>query len=392
MKKCLLTAGVVAGLLLPTLARAAEPIELEIGGWLGRWIGVAQQDDDWQEQNNLSLNTVDLMADGSLSFEGSTTLDSGLEVSTFVSMMAGTRLQNDQIDQAHVTVSSRWGILNMGSNSNAETMLNVSPQDTGLLFLNESTAIDYVMVPDEVDRLDATFINLDNDADKITWVTPEYAGFSAGVSWVPGPEQDVTGEDQSLEQGVFEEGYVLALRGERPVGPVGLMGSLGYANYNVGGRKRRTAWSTGLKATWGEFSLAGGFKSVSDPAYVADTPAGLSAVTDGDNTAPADGGAQDGYVWNAGLAWQRDRVAVTLSCIRSVVEGELDNPANPADPRNNEDISELGLLSGSYKLAPGVDVFSTLALGRADDERETLGGRKVDNSAWALVSGLSFVF
>src|SRR5262245_47039925 len=117
VKKTLLAGSALIGAGLATSpAFAADGIKLGIGGYFKEAYMVTFDDDSEGELGN-EHNTDGFFNDAEVYFQGSTTLDNGLEVGARIELEGEN--DNDQIDEAWVYFSGGFGEVRLGSDDDA---------------------------------------------------------------------------------------------------------------------------------------------------------------------------------------------------------------------------------------------------------------------------------
>jgi hypothetical protein len=120
---------------------------------------------------------------------GQTTLDSGLTVGINVQIEANTSA--DQIDESYLFLQSpTFGQAILGDENNAAYLLHVTAPDGGVSLdsgdLLNIRAFETNGAPVFDTALGTTNLRLlDNDSGKFTYITPRFAGFQAGISFIP---------------------------------------------------------------------------------------------------------------------------------------------------------------------------------------------------------------
>lgn len=413
------TALVAAGVAFAGGAQAAEPIVINVGGYMDWWMFVASQEDDFLVEGatggtinpgpgnigvanagigaanpagfgtsnhpsfgSRSANTFDIAGNGEIFFTGSTTLDNGLEIGVDVQLEGGTRSENDPIDESYVTISGSFGKVWIGAENNiAYLNTRQAPEVSGMLWSESFVIFDQMVLrPRNMNAGSAQWSvnpNFDSDANKISYLTPDLFGFRLGGSWIPGHDGDNSGgsDISPVQAGPFEEGYALAATYGGEFSGVGVRLSGGYTNYNIGFEERRDEWVGGADFTFGGFTLGGAYRHINDPIQ-------RDACNDpGSNVPAADcrpdqgGGAQDGYVWNVGASYGTGPWAVSLGYMNAVAEGTRSRPlgvgedaARDALPGwdsdsfvygQDEDEAQMVMLSGAYTMGPGIRLFAS---------------------------------
>jgi hypothetical protein len=179
------TALVAAGLIGAT--GTANAIELGLGGYQEALIGVADQDKTVRKTTGF-----DAQHDGEIHFKASQTLDNGLKIRTRVELESFE--SGDQIDEAYVDVSGKWGAIRIGAEDNAAHLMATPTMGAWATNVASNThfdVTDWIVVPsgfvlDTTQRLELG----EGDAEKITYFTPRIAGLQFGASYMPSGEED----------------------------------------------------------------------------------------------------------------------------------------------------------------------------------------------------------
>ena len=185
---------------LPTLAgfalaaapaAAAEPIKLTVGGFFREAYLVVSDDDDFGELG-FDANTDGFFNDAEIHFTGSTVLDNGLEVGARVELEGET--DEDQIDEAWVWFAGGFGEVRIGSDDEALANACVVPPGGTTNFSAFSPnqwgangvgfANDFAGGP--FSNSVCLGVDDESDAQKILYITPNFAGFQLTASYTPG--------------------------------------------------------------------------------------------------------------------------------------------------------------------------------------------------------------
>src|SRR5512144_962208 len=187
-----------------SVSKSAERIKLGLSGYFQQW-GVATDQDLKQRaviggpRAKQPTNTVTQKHNSEVCVIGQTTLDSGLTIGINVQIEANT--SSDQIDESYLFVQSpTMGQVIVGDENNAGYLLHVTAPDGGIsldsgdLLLSrmfETGTIPTAQggttgTPTLDTPLGTTNLRLfDNDSGKFTYITPRFAGFQAGISYIP---------------------------------------------------------------------------------------------------------------------------------------------------------------------------------------------------------------
>ncbi len=189
MKKLLVGSAAIA-LGLAVAAPAHAQLQLGVAGHFKGYVSWDDQDGtnvaapgfDGQERH------IDILRDTEVHFTGETTLDNGLTVGVHVEASADAG-DSFAVDESYAYFSGMWGRVNFGDEDGANYLLQVAAPSADS---NVDGIRQYVNpVNYGITTLSGTFTNIDyaNDAtrnlDKVTYLTPVFSGFQAGISYTP---------------------------------------------------------------------------------------------------------------------------------------------------------------------------------------------------------------
>jgi len=358
MKKILFASTALVAMGVVSAAQAAEPIKLGLGGFSRWYFGYADNDNAAG-----NFHSFDVQGDNEVFFKGSTTLDNGVKIAIDVQLEAGGApdMGTDTIDESYVTVDTSFGRFIIGSENNGAYLLHVAAPDAiGYFEENGLIAGNWIVKPAAVTYLNATAINTDGDAEKITYVSPSFAGFTVGATYVPNAAEDtrqITGNTSAVTD-VVGVGAAYA----NTFGGVGVKLSAGYAFADVAGVDDHDEWSLGAQLGFAGFTVGAAYRNVD------------SELTGGGDA------ASDGRAWTLGAMYATGPFAVSLAYFNSEVEGSAGG---------GEDEASIYQLSGKYTMGPGVDWHAAVGHVDWEDEGAVAGN---SNDGWALFTGLSLAF
>ncbi|NIA71686.1 porin [Pelagibius litoralis] len=288
--------------------------------------------------------------------KGEIMADNGITFGFRVEFEADSGEENN-VDENSIYAQGSFGKLEFGNNDGAEDTFMVNGSNSGVdyggvgnptsNFLSSAFAGQARTSVDFANGVDSS------DGTKITYTTPNFNGFSAGVSYAPDSSDGGDGNkfNRADDDGIHDHvGVGLGYDGEfNGVGiELGLVAAFGTADaepeddvYGIGG---------GVAISYAGFTFATG------------------AVFD-----DADGNGGEGYAFDAGIGYATGPWSFSVNGIYS-----------------EDDDSDDELLAGSanvgYSVAPGVRVFLTGYIGEED-----LGSGD-DNEIVAVTSGLAVSF
>lgn len=347
MKKLLLAGTAIAGVALMASPAKAD-LKLDLGGYFRGYMVYADNDESTTATTYDELRTFAFKKDAEVHFTGETTTDMGLTVGVHAEMkllgnspsnygMGGNtnpgpgtgyswsyqdnRGNYNLIDESYIYFSGGWGRVNFGQEDGAAYLLQVAapsadsnvdglrPTVQGFTsdVWNDSTA--------DADWSDPwgnwwtsftptstnTVLGYDNanfrQTDRITYLTPKWNGFQAGVSYAPQMGISFIGDNTggmsySDRTGpYYEHLWEASARWDGEFQGVGISAGGGYSHASTEsddttttnfGSDDLTTWDAGLNLTWQGWSLGGAY---------------LHSNT---GTASADA---DYRVWDVGLGW-----------------------------------------------------------------------------------------
>lgn len=375
MKKVLFASTALVAFGLAGAAQAADPIALKLGGYTKYVFGYADND---------IANRADTDVKGSneVFFLGSTTLDNGIKIGVDMQLEAGGTNNSsgangtavagnlDPIDEAYITVDGGFGRVILGSENNGAYLLHVSaPNAAGDWEETEFGILtgQWISAPGGfAGTQSTTAINTDQDAEKITYVAPSFAGFTVGASYIPNIESTGTtavgtilnsGDIVGMPADTGTISHVWGVGGayNNSFGGVGLKLSAGFvrAEEEIDHRE----WSAGAQIGFAGFTVGAAFRDLNSDLAV------------------------DGQTWTAGVQYATGPFAVSVGYFAS----ESDTTGDELNAYQ---------VSGKYNMGPGVDWIASI--GHADYDNAVSAGvagdAGVDNDGWAAYTGLALAF
>ncbi|AEO48740.1 porin [Rhodospirillum rubrum] len=345
----LVAAGAFAG-----AAVAADPITLKLGGKQEQYFGGVASTKDGGREDGFGIDT-----DTEVYFSGSTTLDNGITVAARIELEAEADNANNA-DKQWVTVSGAFGKIEAGQRSGVFDEFMVVAPTVGSVSLDDSKSwlgagngINGSVTQLYLDQ------SLDDDDAKVTYVTPQFYGFSAGVSYTPnvgGPRANnssivaPTKKNRDLVQ--------MAVGYDAEFGDVGLKASAAAAT-----QSNLWIYQGGVNVSYAGFTLGGAYTEYDDQSAAA--------------VASWDADASEGRVWTAGLSYAVGPYSVGFTY------GQTDN-----DSKSGVDAA-IYKIGGDYKMGPGIDLVGNVFYGETG-----IGSSNVDASreGFGAVTGIVLAF
>lgn len=304
-------------------------------------------------------------SDSEIWFSGRARLDSGLLVGFTVQLEGNTQF-GDQIDESYLFFEGAFGRVVVGSENDVAYQQHVSaPRPGDGWGVLESAVTGWVNTPRSMYFLTTTAPLSTGDDQKLSYFTPRFQGVQAGLSFTPNDKQDVREfSDRARERTNMT---TISVQGRWKPEPLALNVSLG--------------WVHGASVP--EASFADRRTSLDDVAVGAQLHWDGWAVGGGVRWLRNEGSTLAGRVVAAGVARTWGDVSVGAGAIVSRTAGL---PSTPGPDRG-----EILLLSGAYRLGPGVSATAAAFAARfsAGPSRTT---SEDNNRGGGFVSGLRLSF
>ncbi|MBL8659909.1 MAG: porin [Rhodospirillales bacterium] len=296
-----------------------------------------------------------------------------------VQLEANTQ-DGDQIDESYLYVSEpSLGRLILGDENNAGYLLHVTAPDGGVsLDSGDLVSIDafYIPVVGTFDTAIATtYLRFfDNDSGKITYITPRFAGFQLGGSYIPNFEGG--GDDNSSLRACgrcngFYDGWAGGGNYTADFGGFGLQLSAGAmtAKANAGpDTDNLFAWSLGGQGSIGGFTAGFGFARGEQGRG----GTGGGSIIQINSTGWTVGGTYEVGPYKVGVTYQR---------------GEGNPNTSTAIDTSGKQHLDQAVLSGTYTLGPGVRLVGGVFW--FDGESE---GNTTKNDGYGFATGFKLGF
>jgi outer membrane protein OmpU len=366
MKKILLgTTGLVAVAMLATAANAAETPKVTLGGFSDFQSGWTNDDRDGAKRTNgfRNDNEVTVKVDGKTA--GGLGYGAEIDLEADVAGAAnGSDADNQGVNASRTFtyLEGGFGRVELGSNKSVAATMRVDASSlaaaTGGIngawtyFVNAPAVttnfISTSKLVSEHGRVNQTNAGDEQtyNATKVSYYTPKFSGFQAGVSYTPQLDDrgqtmtrsDVASVNDIIDLGLGYEGVIggvkLAASGTYETGAGDGVGPAGFGTDDV------RAWNVGALLGYQGFEFAGSYGDWAD--------SGIAAV--------------DGDYWTAGLGYTTGPIGASVTYLTSELgNNEFDNIVVGAD----------------YKLAAGLTPYAEVsfydfnAAGAASDNQGT---------------------
>ena len=275
MKKQLLTttALVAAGVLTVSGAALADKPKLTLGGSTEQIFGVGNNSDAFDAANGQRVG-FDQHSDGEIHFNGSVTLDNGIKIRTRVELESNTEsntggetsnvahtAQGDTIDEHWMRISGSFGEVRLGSGDPAAQAMTTGYLGTWAAGVGQLLAFDtgdWVTNPGTVGASTVGRVDLSSDGEHVSYFTPRFAGFQAGISYIPSADEDVNNQRALSGGNADHEGWSLGVNFNKKFGGIGLGLAVGYMTMDesTAGRSDPEVWGIGSRIDFSGFRIA----------------------------------------------------------------------------------------------------------------------------------------
>ena len=332
-----------ASVLATGQALAAEPPELKISGYIRfeAWfagqdnpdVGASRADTDATQgdiqSGDASRGYFFDVDDAEIQFRANGVADNGLEYGGKIELDVDG--SNTVADEIVVSLGGAWGTIFLGNEDGAEDLVKVA----GFSVLSGQGGWDGDL--DSIFNFTSSLDSPSNpwdtgDATKITYFTPSFQGFRAGVSWTP-DTGDERGDDIGDGGDDFENHIGFGLEHKGNFNDFGwhVSGRGGYAEPedSTSDAEDLWGWAIGARINYMGWSLAGAYADNDD-----------SGVTKGTS-------ADAGQWWDVALRYSTGPYTIAGGYFRAKQDTTL----------GNEDEVSVVSVGGNYVVAPGLDLY-----------------------------------
>jgi predicted porin len=393
MTSALVAAGTLAIADDAWAQKAANPVSLRLGGYMEQKIGSAfQRQDELERTGSTAINaqapgasqgTFDQQTESEIHFIGDGRLDNGLVIRAVVELEV-TGSPGNMIDEQYLILRNGFGQVILG-NEDPVTSLMTTGYITHLASsVGQSLTYDvtpFIPAPagwaspsPTAGSTHAVMLeSYDNDANKVTYVSPRFFGLQVGVSYAPEATQDLQDDgvgNSPPTKEIWSDSISAAANYEITFDQVqiGIAAGWGQAKGagivpNRNGGEDPSQWGGGGRVDFGGLRVLAGYKRT-------ENMVGLSPAVPTNNL--------DGEIWNIGVRynWGPNGVSFNYS------QGSAKALTNPG-----EDELDLAILSYARQFAPGIKW--TINLMYADYQNEDNVGTSTsqqDFDGFALVN------
>ena len=382
MKKVLLGTSAIA--LAGAFAAPASAVEwdVSVGGFMTQHVGVAAG----VEIDNAvgeDYDGVDVLSNTEIIFAPSITLDNGLQFGANVQLEGNT--SGDQIDESYMFIKGSFGEVNIGSENSAGYKMTYAAPNVTAMPINSGSISAFIPFSGGggVSTLGGIFRNAkgssfvevgaNNDAQRITYYSPRFAGFQIGASYARDGSQDSSLAGDNIDGAAFSNIFDVGAN---------YVQSFGDFDVAVSGRWGIAQNDTDLGDTFDTDDNAQVFAVGANVGFAGITVGGAFAESN-------NSGALDSQGYSAGVSYETGPWGVSATYYLG--EG-VDAENIGAVTKNDEEFQAI-LIGGSYALAQGVGLSVYGGYVEADEDRSddgTLGGDDVEGFVIGTAVSLSF--
>ncbi len=398
MKKILLAGTAIVGAAILASPAQAD-LKIDLGGHFRGYGVFADNDETGGAGTSNDLRGFEFKRDMEVHFSGETTTDSGLTVGVHAELDLGNEsndagvpsalpapwtntqdLDPNQLDEAYIYFSGGWGRVNFGSEDGAAYLLqvaapsadsNVDGMRVYVTGLNTDVWDDGV-VNGSYGGAGNNFtlaLSYDNaffrDTDRLTYLTPKWNGFQAGLSYAPKQGQQavneafagMTTDDDSTD---YEDLWEVAARWDGEFEGFGISIGAGYSTADAEngsafvagtfGSDDITAWDAGATVSWNDFSLGVAYRN----------------FTDTGGASVAAGADEEIETWVVGAAWDNGPYHLGASWLNTDIDAAAFGISGGAAGENIE--VDRFTVGGGYTYGPGMTFRGAVAFGSADED------------------------
>ena len=392
MKKNLLaTSALVAAGALASQGAIAEskPIEVKVGGYYEQWVAYYNQNADFDNGSGPERygTGVDVQEDGEIYFEGSTTTDNGLTFGFNVQLETST--SNDQIDENYLFVRGSFGEIVLGSENGPAYVMHYGVDIDKGYGLEEGDTSFYWFSGTSNQLHTSRMWLIDNDAEKIRWISPRVEGFQIGASYIPESRQDneLRTPNEAQNVGFFEDVFAAAINYDQTFNGLRVRTSLGgqYVGDDngraSGGESEVWGVATGLRLGYGGFEGAVAYSHQNGTKLL--SPFSFTGTTANPDTNGVTASTVD--VVAAGVSYTDGPMAVSLTGAYGMSNNDQ---SLAADPTSRDTKQIVVLLGAGYTVGPGVAVKATAGYAQS----ENITGPNQDFTGYVVATGIRLSF
>jgi hypothetical protein len=373
MKKLLLGTSVLAAVAFAAAAQAETP-KITVGGTSDFQIGHVADDvaDSNRDKAFRSDNEISFKVDG----KSSAGLGYGGEIVLEADTTEDSDSQGTNAARTSIYLDGGWGKVVAGSTTGVTTMkvdaASIARATGGIdgdwtYFTSTVAGMDYIATPDLVLDYGGVSNDFGNESmenlNKISYYSPKFSGFQAGLTYVPDMEnrgQGASGLDFTKNAAQAGNIWQAAVAYEGKFDQVGVAAAGVYeaGTAQLSALEDLRAWNVGAKLTYMGFALAGSYGDL------------------GDSLRSLNGNLDENNYYTVGGSYEMGPYGVSVTF--------LDSDYAQTSTTSNE-FKNLSI-GADYKLAPGLTPYAEISMFDAD------GVAAADNDGHVFLVGTMLNF
>ncbi len=368
MRKLFLCTTILTAGLFATNAMSANNPKITIGGVADAQIAIVDQDDE----SDIADQDVIFRNDNEIHFSIDGKTDGGLEYGAVIELEADVGDEQDggiNADRTYVYLQgAKWGRIEFGSNDTAAQTLRLDADtfargtggiggDAIYYISNRRQSFGHYFVKPSMSIGDTLGREGGDESNKITYYTPNFSGFQAGISYIP----NLPMKGQGIS-GVYDwqNNISVAARYEKEWDNFGLgvFAGMDFEDYkgNNGIFVDRDFYNVGTKLSYADFTVGGSYAY--SPEYAYET--------------------KEFNYFSLGATYANEQFGVGVGYFQSELDDELNT--------SGSDFKNL-VFSADYNLAPGILPYAEVAIFEFDSD--VVGA---DNEGTIVLLGTELTF
>lgn len=278
-------------------------------------------------------------------------------------------------EEAYGIFDSPYGRLMGGQTFNVAKQFHVGAPSYGPLKVNDSDIVDFIRNPNwkrtskeaYFATLNATDINTDGVAPKISYITPEFYHTLLGFSYIPDTynRRGLVNKDARYAK---KDGYAAAAYNSLDLGFADMTSSAGYAEFHDNDKE----FSLGLNLARGNWNLGGSWRKT----YIDGADAPLSTRSKKKDLPALFDNYREGRAWDVGIGYEFGPYCASLSYLNSKAE-------------NTRNYDQIVILSNSFQVNKYLDLYAIGSFAKFRGEDRDI---EHNNQGYAFVTGASLSF
>lgn len=274
-------------------------------------------------------------------------------------------------EEAYIIADTPYGTFQSGQMYNVDYQFYDGAPRVGIL-RNNSDMVNFIRNPNwkrnnketKFSTLNTAYINTDGVALKANYITPEFLGTRAGITYVP-DSYNRRGLINKHADYAKDDGWIGAVYTEQDLGWLDMNASFGYAQFH----KDDKEFSASLKLSRGNWSLGGGWRKT----YI---DGKNSQISSNWHLPEFFDGYREGEAYEIGIGYEIGPFQSALSY--------FDSKAN--DARNHD---RVWMLSNQYQIHKNILLYAAAA---HVDFAGSTNNIDDNNRGWAFVGGVGLTF